>query len=191
LPVLEVLTVAGMAALAALDARGYDGPLPGTVAGVVGALAIARAARWGTLHTARVPLLWILHAGYAWIPIGLLFRAFTAFFPSVVPVFAGSLANHALTVGAIGSLTLGMMARVSLGHTGRLLVAPKPVVWAFGAITASALARTFGPLVAPTAYYFALVAAASLWAIAFLLFLVSYVPVLASPRVDERSYQRG
>jgi uncharacterized protein involved in response to NO len=86
--------------------------------------------------------LWILHTGYGWLALGLLLRAFAGFDPSV----PASLATHALTVGAIGSLTLGMMARVSLGHTGRALVASRPTVWAFGAITAAAFARAILPL---------------------------------------------
>jgi uncharacterized protein involved in response to NO len=124
--------------------------------------------------------LWILHAGYGWLALGLLLRALAGF-DSAVP---GSLATHALTVGAIGSLTLGMMARVSLGHTGRALVASMPTVWAFGAITAAAFARVIVPLLAPGWYFTALVASAGLWTAAFVLYLVAYLPVLVTPRVD-------
>jgi uncharacterized protein involved in response to NO len=149
-------------------------------AGVLGILAVARAARWGSVHTARVPLLWILHVGYAWIPIGLLLRAM----PLVgVPVW-GSLATHAFTVGAIGALTLGMMARVALGHTGRMLTPSPAMTWAFGAITLAAVARVFVPLVAIEWHFIALLVAGSLWTLAFVIYLVVYTPVLSAPRVD-------
>jgi uncharacterized protein involved in response to NO len=97
-----------------------------------------------------------------------------------------SLATHALTLGAIGSLTLGMMARVALGHTGRMLVAPSTIAVAFVAINLAALARVFVPLFAPGWYFAALVAAGTLWVIAFANFLIVYAPILWLPRVDGR-----
>jgi uncharacterized protein involved in response to NO len=181
-PALDLVTVVGMAALAVLDTIAPEHAVGAAAAGVVGVLAAARATHWGTLHTARHPLLWILHAGYAWLALGLMLRALAAFVPAIPP----SIATHAITVGAIGSLTLGMMARVSLGHTGRPLVAPRPVTWAFGAITAAAFSRVIAPLVAPGWYLRELAAAGALWTAAFLLFLVAYSRVLVSPRVDRR-----
>ena len=125
-----------------------------------------------------------MHAGYAWIPVGLALRALAFFAPAVV---SRSLATHALTVGAIGSLTLGMMARVALGHTGRAFAVSKLIAWAFGAVTAAAFARAIVPLVAPGWYFAALVAAAGLWTVAFLLYLIVYVPILSMPRVDGKA----
>jgi uncharacterized protein involved in response to NO len=180
---LDVLTVGAMAVLAGVDALAPAPAAGNVVAGVVGLLAIARAARWGTRHTARHPLLWILHAGYAWLALGLVLRALAG----IVPAVPASLATHALTVGAIGSLTLGMMARVSLGHSGRPLVAPRPAAWAFGAITASAVLRVLAPLFAPRAYFAELVAAGGFWTLAFALYLVAYAGVLVSPRIDGRA----
>ncbi|HEY8088462.1 MAG TPA: NnrS family protein [Polyangiaceae bacterium] len=180
IPSLDALTVAGMAVLTALDVLVPERAVTAVAAAAVGLLAIARAARWGTRHTARHPLLWILHAGYAWMVLGLLLRGLAR----VVPAIPGSLATHAVTVGAIGSLTLGMMARVSLGHSGRALVAPRAMAWGFAAITAAAFARAIVPLFAPGWYLAELVAAAGLWTVAFLLFLVAYLPVLVTPRVD-------
>jgi|SRR5579859_2511515 len=123
IPSLDLLTVVAMAILTLLDAL-VPGRAPASAfAGAVGLLAAARAARWGARHTARHPLLWILHAGYGWLVAGLLLRALAALAPGWLP---GSLATHALTVGAVGSLTLGMMARVALGHTGRPSSRPGP-----------------------------------------------------------------
>jgi uncharacterized protein involved in response to NO len=174
---LDVLTIGAMAALAGIDAIAPAHEAGNVAAGVVGLLAIARAARWGTRYTARHPLLWILHAGYAWLALGLVLRA----------LGETLLATHALTVGAIGSLTLGMMARVSLGHSGRPLVAPRLAAWAFGAITASAVLRVGAPLIASRPYLAELIAAGGFWTLAFALYLFSYAGVLASPRVDGRA----
>jgi uncharacterized protein involved in response to NO len=177
---LDVLSIAAMAVLTVLDVAVPQWRVTSACSGVVGVLAIARAARWGTRHTLGHPLLWILHLGYAWVVVGLLARGATA----LVPAIPSSLATHALTVGAIGSLTLGMMARVALGHTGRLLAVPRPVAWAFGAISAAAVARVVVPLLVPRWSVPALIAAATLWTVAFSLYAFSYAPLLVAPRAD-------
>jgi uncharacterized protein involved in response to NO len=180
---LEVLTLAAMAVLAALDAVVPESLAAAATAGVVAIVAGARAWHWRTVRVWRHPLLWILHVGYAWVPLGLLLRAVSAFHAAV----PSSLATHALTVGAIGSLTLGMMARVALGHTGRPLVASHAMAWAFVAVTLAACARVLGPLLFPGAYLLTLTAAGALWTAAFLVYLVVYAPILLRPRFDGRA----
>jgi uncharacterized protein involved in response to NO len=172
-----------MAFLTVLDVFTPESRGAAVTSGVVGVLAAARAVHWGGRHSARVPLLWILHVGYAWLPIGLLLRALAAFDPAV----PRSLATHALTVGAIGCLTLGMMARVALGHTGRPLVATKPLAWAFAAIAGAAAARVLVPLFAPAWYFPALVIAGALWSTAFLTYVLVYAPLLSKPRLDGKA----
>jgi uncharacterized protein involved in response to NO len=174
-PLLERLTVAGGIVLVAVDAVRGDSGASRVAAGALGVIAIARAARWATPHTLRHPLLWILHAGYAWIPIGLLLRATSM--PSAL---------HALTAGAIGSLTIGMMARVTLGHTGRPLAASSATAWSFAAITGAALARVAGPLVT-TRYHDVLTCAGILWTAAFVLYLAGNAAALVAPRVDGKA----
>lgn len=180
IPSLDVAAVVGMVAVTVLDAARSDAKVVGAAAGLVGVLAAARAIHWGARHTSREPLLWILHAGHAWIVIGLLLRAASAW-TTLVPA---SSATHALTVGGIGSLTLGMMARVGLGHTGRLIATSPAVGWAFVAISSAAVARVLVPIAIPSLYMPALVVAGALWTGAFATFLVVYVPILASPRAD-------
>jgi uncharacterized protein involved in response to NO len=180
---LEVLTLVTMAVLAVLDAVIPESRAAAVASGAVGVVAVARAWHWRTALAARHPLLWILHVGYAWVPLGLLLRTVAAFHPAM----PGSLATHALTVGAIGSLTLGMMARVALGHTGRPLVASQAMAWAFAAMTLVACARVFGPLLFPSAYLVTLVVAGVLWTAAFLVYLVVYAPILSRPRIDGRA----
>jgi uncharacterized protein involved in response to NO len=157
--------------------------LPATVAaGLAGVLVLARAARWGAVASLRTPLLWILHAGHAWIGIGFALRV-AAMLTTRISTTAGT---HALTVGAIGTLTLGMMARVSLGHTGRSLALRPITVAAFVLVTLAAVLRVFGPILAANALAYPtwLALSATAWAAAFALFLVAYVRVLTSPRAD-------
>lgn len=149
------------------------------IAALAGVFAIARSVTWGARHSLRVPLLWILHVGYLWIPAGLLLR-FAAHFSPMLP----SLPTHAFTVGALGSLTLGMMARVSLGHTGRLLVAPKLATLAFVLVNLAALVRVGLPLVSMRLWRHAIHASGTLFCLATLLLFVAYVPVWFRPRVD-------
>jgi uncharacterized protein involved in response to NO len=191
-PVLDVVTIAGMAVLVFVDALPPQPRAGSVIAGLVGVAAMGRAIPWGARHSLRDPLLWILHAGYAWLVVGLLLRGGGALgTPSAsgaaldlgVP---SSLATHASTVGAIGSLTLGMMARVALGHTGRPLVASRSMRWAFAAICAAAFVRVVVPLLVPSWYLAALIVAGTLWSSVFLAFLVIYLPILTSPRLDGR-----
>ena len=89
--------------------------------------------------------MWILHFAYAWIVLALALHALAAY--ALVPA---SLATHALTVGAIGGLTLGMMTRTSLGHTGRPLQTGSSELFCYIAIQLAALARVFVPLAFPS-----------------------------------------
>jgi uncharacterized protein involved in response to NO len=177
---LDAATLAAMALLTLMDVLFPGTRLAACVAGVAGVLAATRALRWGAQHSLRQPLLWILHAGYAWLVLGLLLRAVGTLEPAV----SSSLATHALTVGAVGSLTLGMMARVALGHTGRPLVASRAMTCGFLAVNSAAVARTMAPLVPASSYFSTLAVAGMLWTLAFLLFVVVYTPVLTKPRID-------
>lgn len=180
-PALDAATLAAMAALTAVDVARPDSPVIGVLAGATATLALVRSLPWGAHTTARHPLLWILHVGHAWVVIGLGLRAAAAVTGAVLL----SSAVHALTVGAIGCTTLGMMARVALGHSGRPLVAPRPVALAFGALTAAAALRVLGPF-ALAAYPATIYASGALWTLAFAVFTVCYVPILVRPRVDGR-----
>lgn len=177
---LEPLVIVVMLSVIAVDIAAPGTFVAQAAAGLAAVGVVARAARWGTLATARHPLLWILHAGYAWIAIGLLLRAA----PLAGVAVPSSLATHALTLGAVGALTLGMMSRVALGHTGRPLHATATMRAAFALITVAALARVVAPILWPSAYGASLVAAGGAWTLAFALYLVDYLPVLLAPRVD-------
>ncbi len=144
--------------------------------------ALANAVRWvGWLSRPafKVPLLWVLIAGYGWLVVGLLMLPL-----SMVSDVSVSLPIHAFTVGAIGVLTLGMMARVSLGHTGRVLKAHPLMSWSFALINLAVAVRVGLPLVG--AAEIAVAGATLLWLAAFLIFVVIYAPILIRPRVDNR-----
>ena len=140
---------------------------------------LARVASWGGLATRARPILWILHLGYLWVALGLLFTGLGSWVPAL-----GGVALHALTVGALGTLILGMISRVSLGHTGRPLVVSRAIVVAYVLITAAALTRVGLPLIAPSLYASSLVIAAGCWVGAFGLFAVVYWRILTTPRPD-------
>ena len=159
--------------LLALDALG----LTGWPAALACALALAAHGRrwwlwqpWGTL---RKPLVWVLHAAYFWLLIHLVLRggAELGWLP------AGP-ATHALTVGTIGMITLGMITRTALGHTGRPLRVSAIETSAYLALLLAALVRVFLPLLWPASLLPSVQAAALLWSLAFWLYLWRYTPML-------------
>ncbi|MDD2759510.1 MAG: NnrS family protein [Methylomonas sp.] len=140
---------------------------------------VMRVAGWYNPRIWYVPLLWVLYVGYAWLILGFVLAALAAY-GVVMPVVA----LHAFTVGGIGVLTLGMMARVALGHTGRALKASNVMALAFLLINVAALLRVLFPAVLPAWYGgFVLVSSYS-WLAAFSLFAFQYAPILTQPRID-------
>ena len=138
-----------------------------------------RVSGWYVPRIWYVPLLWVLYMGYAWIMAGFVFVALSSV--SIVPP---SLAIHAFTVGGIGVLTLGMMARVSLGHTGRAMKASNTIAIAFALINLAALFRVLMPALLPDWYGSFLVISTYCWLAAFSLFVVIYTPILSTARTD-------
>ncbi len=145
------------------------------------ALQVARLAGWNPWATRRAPILWILHVSYAWIPVGLVLLALGAF--GVVPQSAGL---HALTLGAIGGLIIGMITRTALGHTGRPLKAEGIETTAYVLVQLAVLLRLAPMLVPALPYLPWTTAAAVAWSLAFAVYLVKYAGVLTAPRLDGR-----
>lgn len=140
--------------------------------------AAVRLARWRGLATAPEPLLLVLHVGYAWLAVGLASLGLAAL--GLVPRAA---ALHALTAGAFGTMTLAVMTRASLGHTGRQLTADGWTTAIFVLVNLGALAR-LGAFAVPAAYTPALHLAGTLWGGAFLLYAVRYAPILLGPSLS-------
>jgi uncharacterized protein involved in response to NO len=177
-PWLEWSALASILALIAADALQRT-ELAAGIALVAGLLHAARLALWAPLKTLRRPILWILHASYAWIVVHLLLRGFTGF--GMLPYALGT---HALTVGAIGGLTIGMMTRTARGHTARPLQAGRAEIASYVLVQLAAVTRVLVPLAFPAAYLGATLVSAAFWFAAFALFFVTYVPILARPRLD-------
>jgi len=151
-----------------------------TITAVVAIIAnIIRVSGWYEPRIWYVPLLWVLYLGYAWIIVGLVFVALASM--NIMPV---SVATHAFTVGGIGVLTLGMMARVSLGHTGRAMKASNTIALAFVLLNVAALFRVLLPALLPDWYGSFLTLSIYCWLAAFSLFVFIYTPILSSVRVD-------
>lgn len=138
-----------------------------------------RLAGWRPAVTRGRPVLWILHAAYAWIPLGLGLLALAQI--GIVPVSVGV---HALAVGATGGLIIGMITRTARGHTGRPIMVSTPEVVAYGLVMTAAVLRVLLPLVAPSLYMAALVGAAVAWSVAFGIYLWIFTPWLMTTRLD-------
>jgi len=175
---LEKAALGSILLLIALDAFELAA-LAAPAALLAAALHAARLALWNPQRTLRKPIVWILHFSYGWIVAHLLLRGLAGY--ALLPVALGT---HALTVGAIGGLTLGMMTRTARGHTARPLVAGRAEVAAYGLVQLAAVARVFVPLALPAAYVGATLASALFWFAAFALFVATYVPILTRPRLD-------
>src|SRR5690606_14914183 len=116
--------------------------LAGSVAAIAGSLVLLRTRHWGIRYALRQPLVWILHLGHLWIVTGRWLEGLHL----LSGVDVACTWQHALSAGGIGLLTLGMMVRVTLGHTGRMLAPPWAASAAFVAIALAALLRVVGPV---------------------------------------------
>ena len=142
-------------------------------------LQLARLVAWKPWRTRSRPILWVLHLSYAWISVGFLLLAMGSL--GWIAVSAGI---HGLAVGATGGLIIGMVTRTARGHTGRPLLASPIEVAAYSLVMLAALLRVFVPLLAPQFLVMSVVAAATLWALAFALYLGRYTPWLLRARAD-------
>ena len=178
-PVVEKLALGSVLALLAADALRLPASLVAAVAAIAACAHLARWLLWHPWATRRAPLVWVLHLAYAWIPVHLALRALAA--PGWVP---SSAATHALTVGAIGGLVIGMMTRTARGHTARPLRADGWDMAAYVLVAAAALVRVLLPLAAPGLLLQAVLASGVLWSAGFAAYALRYLPVLMRPRLD-------
>ncbi len=175
---LDRLSILSVVLFVATDALAEAWP---AVRLAAGALAVAaalvnglRLSRWGWRHVLGAPIVWILHLAYGWLVVGLAARGLADF--GLIPPLASM---HALAVGAVGSMTIAIMSRAALGHSGRPLVAPWPVAMAYGLISVAAVARMIGGTAG-------LIVAGVAWTTAFAAFSVVFLPILTRPRSDGR-----
>jgi uncharacterized protein involved in response to NO len=174
------LAIGVMVVVTIVDLWRPDTPIAGAIAAAAALIQAVRFAQWQGHRTLRMPIVWVLHLAYLWLPLGLALKAVALLTGMAFAAFY----LHALTIGAAATMIVGVMTRASLGHTGRPLVVAWPTVCAYGLLMAAVIARVFGPATLPLSYSEVIVLAASLWTAAFVLYLYVYAPILWSPRAD-------
>ncbi len=178
-PLIEKLTIPSIVTVALLASVLPNSIILAPVALFAAGVHGIRLYGWYGKKIWSVPMVWILQLGYLWLVIGLLLLALAS-----LAVIQREFAVHALTTGGIGLITLGMMSRVALGHSGREITASRPIFWAFILLSLSPLFRVLMPLLMPDWYRQSLMLSGGLWGAAFLLFVLVYLPILIRPRVD-------
>ncbi len=164
----RVALAATAAALVAWVLAPGSTPTGGLAALAAAALAL-RLVRWRGVDTGGEPLLWILHVGYAWLPVGFALLALATLADALPP----SAALHALTAGAMGTMTLAVMTRATLGHTGRPLTAGAGTTAIYLLVVAAVVLRIAAGL-GPMPYLALLAASGTAWVMAFALFVALY-----------------
>lgn len=175
LPPLSIAAAVATPALLLADAPGAAA----ATALLAGCAVLLRLAFWRGGWTLRDPLLWSMHAAYGLLGLGLALWGASGF-----GLGSGSAALHVVAIGGVGLMTLTVMTRATLGHTGRDLVAPRPVVRAYGCLIAATAARAAAPFGGLESYYALALCAAALWILAFALFLAALAAPLFGPRPD-------
>lgn len=178
-PFLDVLSIVSAASVFLLQMAGISGHILAVSAVTALAVNLVRIAGWHVRQVWYVPLLWILYIGYGWIILGFGLTVLAAY-----AKISYSLVLHAFTLGGIGVLTLGMMVRVSLGHTGRVMKVSNIIVTAFVLLNLSAFVRVVLPALLPAWYGQFVYISTLAWLAAFALFVFVYAPILLAPRVD-------
>jgi uncharacterized protein involved in response to NO len=159
-----------------------EGQTVGALLLAAGVVNVIRLSRWRGWMTWREPLVFILTVGYGWVALSLV-----ALGGSALGVLPAANAIHALTTGAVGAMTLAIMTRASLGHTGRPRHADLTTAVIYLLVNVGAIARVLAPGAdAPTGFTHALLGLAAVgWSGAYLLFALRYGPMLVRPNLEE------
>ncbi len=186
-PALEIAALGSVWLLAGAYLLGLHYVLGDVVLAAILMLAavtnFVRWVRWRFWITLRVPLLWTLHLAYFFLVVGFTTLAVCHLARNIAP----SIGWHLVTVGGMGGLILSMISRVSLGHTGRMIIAPRWMVPAFAGVFVAAILRTFFVAVFASHYVVWITVSGALWVVAFLIFATAYSPILSRPRLDNRT----
>jgi len=176
-PWLDRAAIVTAVALALLNGAGAPARVLAALALVAGLAQGARLAGWRGSWTVGQPILWSLHLAYAMLALGYLALAVVNF-----GLLGETGALHILGIGAIGGMTMAMMTRAALGHTGRELVARRPIAWSYALLALAALVRAAGAEASARWYDWAMLGSGALWLAAFAAFLAVYWPILTTPR---------
>ncbi|MFW5451388.1 MAG: NnrS family protein [Methylophagaceae bacterium] len=147
---------------------------------ILAVLHITRLSGWYTNGIWQKPLLWVLFLAYSMFILGFILKAVNFF-----SLFSTSIPLHAFTYGGIGMMTLGMISRISLGHTGRNINQPPQILkWVFLSLFIGSLLRVVMPIILPNAYLYLIGLSQILWIAAFVGFLSHYLMIFIQPRAD-------
>ncbi len=141
-----------------------------------GLVTLVRLSGWQGWRALKSPILWILHVAFLLLGGGYLTYGFALLSGGIDETAA----LHLISAGAIGSMTLAMMTRASLGHAGLPLKVSRPIALAYACVILAALVRVFGLLVGD--YFGVMLVSGGLWILAFGLFSGIYFPILTTPR---------
>jgi uncharacterized protein involved in response to NO len=178
-PLVEKCALGGLLVMLGADLLRVPAEVIALLALIVAVAHAARLYLWQPWRTLATPIVWILHVAYGWIVVHLMLRGLAAM------GMGGELfAVHALTIGAIGGMTIGMMTRTARGHTGRPLVADRFEVACYVLVVLAATIRVFGGMLLPGAHLATVVASGICWSAAFAVYAVRYWPVLSRNRLD-------
>lgn len=175
---LERVALAFMLALPAVVLLGLPDSLLGALAFLAGLLQAARLIGWRARWTLDKPILLALHLGMSMLAVGLMLWG-----AALLGLGSEVAALHVLGIGAVGGMTLAVMSRAVLGHTGRPLIAPGPVAVSYYLMAAAALVRWVGSEIAGDWYFPAVLLSGGLWALAFTLYIIAIWPAVTSPRL--------
>ena len=181
-PLLEWLAPLTVIAFMLAELLFPNSKVAGALAGLACIVNGIRVVSWYSHRYWQVPLLWVLHLGYGWIAVGFLLKTAAS-----LGLVAAQFTIHAFTVGGIGVLTIGMMARVSLGHTARPLKVTSSIAVAFVLLNIAAVLRGLLPSIFPLWFSQLVILSGMLWIAAFLIFVIVYAPILTQPRIDGQS----
>ena len=182
-PGVNAVAIAAMAVVALVDLGFAQSKVAGVCALGAAIVQGIRLVQWGAWRTLRQPIVWVLHVGYAWLPVGLALKALALLGGGAFAAFW----LHALTIGAATTMIFAVMTRASLGHTGRPLVVNRLTVLAYALLTGAAIVRVLGLDLSHASYATVIALAALLWTAAFTLFLWVYAPMFLTPRADGKA----
>jgi uncharacterized protein involved in response to NO len=173
----DLLTTWFMVAFAILHLLEAPSRWTAVVGLITSVLLFIRITRWQGIHTGSEPLVWVLHVGFSWLPVGFLLLASAKV--GLLPQTAGV---HALTSGAITTMIIAIAGRAALGHTGRALESHPVLTAAYVLITVAAICRV-AATIGPGARALLAVSAVA-WFLGFVCFAWRYVPILTQPRAQ-------
>lgn len=177
---VEIAAIGSMVAIAVVDVLAPSGHASAALAALAAGVHAIRLSGWRSFKARGESILWVLHVGYAWLPIGLALKACFLF----GSFDWASKWQHALTAGVFATMILAVMTRASLGHTGRPLEVARTITVAYIVLTISVVVRVLSSILPTSLYVTGVSVAGAAWVLAFVLFLFVYAPILIRERAD-------